>query len=77
MVLVQLANSSDVSTVKALFQDRIDYMTGADGNMPGAWYPGPTEMWLNSSRIVSNGNYVMLVVNENCDAIVNAFNGLF
>ena len=77
VVLVQLANSSDVSTVKALFQDRIDYMTGADGNMPGAWYPGPTEMWLNSSRIVSNGNYVMLVVNENCDAIVDAFNALF
>ena len=77
VVLVQLTNSSDVNTVKALFQDRIDYMTGADGNMPGAWYPGPTEMWLNSSRIVSNGNYVMLVVNENCDAIVNAFNGLF
>ena len=77
VVLVQLTNSSDVNTVKELFQDRIDYMTGADGGQPGAWYPGPTEMWLNSSRIVSNGSYVMLVVNENCDAIVNAFNGLF
>ena len=77
VVLVQLTNSSDVNTVKELFQDRIDYMTGADGGQPGAWYPGPTEMWLNSSRIVSNGNYVMLVVNENCDAIVDAFNALF
>ena len=77
VVLVQLTNSSDVNTVKELFQDRIDYMTGADGGQPGAWYPGPTEMWLNSSRIVSNGSYVMLVVNENCDAIVDAFNGLF
>ena len=77
VVLVQLTNSSDVNTVKELFQDRIDYMTGADGGQPGAWYPGPTEMWQNSSRIVSNGNYVMLVVNENCDAIVNDFNALF
>lgn len=77
VVLVQLTNSSDVNTVKELFQDRIDYMTGADGGQPGAWYPGPTEMWLNSSRIVSSGSYVMLVVNENCDAIVDAFNALF
>lgn len=77
VVLVQLTNSSDVNTVKELFQDRIDYMTGADGGQPGAWYPDPTEMWLNSSRIVSNGSYVMLVVNENCDAIVDAFNALF
>ena len=77
VVLVQLTNSSDVNTVKELFQARIDYMTGADGGQPGAWYPGPTEMWLNSSRIVSNGSYVMLVVNENCDAIVDAFNALF
>ena len=77
VVLVQLTNSSDVNTVKELLQDRIDYMTGADGGQPGAWYPGPTEMWQNSSRIVSNGSYVMLVVNENCDAIVDAFNALF
>ena len=77
VVLVQVADSADVGTVKALFQDRIDYMTGADGGMPGAWYPGPTEMWLNSSRIVSQGNYVMLVVCDSCDAIVSEFNALF
>lgn len=75
--LVQVKDSADVDTVKAIFQARIDYMTGADGGMPGAWYPGPTEMWQNSSRIVSNGNYVMLVVNESCDSIVNDFNALF
>ena len=77
VALVQVSDSADVEAVKAIFQARIDYMTGADGGMPGAWYPGPTEMWLNSSRIVSNGNYVMLVVNESCDAIVNDFNALF
>lgn len=77
VALVQVSDSADVEAVKAIFQARIDYMTGADGGMPGAWYPGPTEMWQNSSRIVSNGNYVMLVVNESCDAIVNDFNALF
>ena len=77
VALVQVSDSADVEAVKAIFQARIDYMTGADGGMRGAWYPGPTEMWLNNSRIVSNGNYVMLVVNESCDAIVNDFNALF
>ena len=77
VILVQVTNSADVDAVKALFQDRIDYMTGADGGQPGAWYPGPTEMWLNSSRIVSNGNYVMLVVTDHCDSIVSDFNALF
>ena len=72
VALVQVSDSADVDAVKAIFQARIDYMVEG-----GAWYPGPTEMWQNSSRIVSNGNYVMLVVNENCDAIVSDFNALF
>ena len=72
VALVQVTDSADVEAVKTIFQARIDYMVEG-----GAWYPGPTEMWQNSSRIVSNGNYVMLVVNESCDAIVNDFNALF
>ncbi|MBS5590657.1 MAG: Ig-like domain-containing protein [Clostridiales bacterium] len=76
--LVQVKDSKDVDTVKSIFQARIDRMTGADGQgNPGAWYPGPTEQWKNNSRVVSNGNYVMMVVHENCDAIVDAFNALF
>jgi len=75
--LVQVKDSKDVDTVKAIFQARIDYMVG-DGNGPGgAWYPGPTEQWQNNSRVVSNGNYVMMVVHESCDDIVNEFNALF
>ncbi|KQM10938.1 hypothetical protein AOA80_10975 [Methanomassiliicoccales archaeon RumEn M1] len=75
--LVQVKDSKDVDTVKAVFQARIDYMVG-DGNGPGgAWYPGPTEQWQNNSRIVSNGNYVMMVVHENCADIVKEFNALF
>ena len=72
VALVQVTNSADVDAVKAIFQARVDYMVES-----GAWYPEPTAMWQNSSRIVSNGNYVMLVVNESCDAIVNDFNALF
>lgn len=70
--LVEVSNSKDVDTVKSIFQTRIDYMVNG-----GAWYPEPTEQWTNNSRVVSNGSYVMMVVHENCDDIVNAFNGLF
>ncbi|RKI67347.1 hypothetical protein D7V91_10035 [bacterium 1xD42-67] len=75
--LVQVSDAKDVETVKDIFQARIDYMVG-DGNGPGgAHYPGPTDMWENQSRIVSNGDYVMLIVHPNCDDIVNEFNALF
>lgn len=70
--LVEVSDSKDVDTVKSIFQSRIDYMVNG-----GAWYPAPTEQWTNNSRVVSNGNFVMMVVHENCDDIVEAFNGLF
>ena len=38
---------------------------------------GSTSLWTNSSRVVSNGNYVMMVVHEDCDQIVDEFNALF
>ena len=70
--LVQVKDSKDVDTVKSIFQTRIDGMING-----GAWYPEPTRIWPENSRVVSNGNYVMMVVHENCDAIVDAFNALF
>ena len=70
--LAEVTDSRDVETVKGIFQTRIQQMI--DG---GAFYPGPTEQWTNNSRVVSNGNYVMMVVHENCDDIVNAFQELF
>ena len=70
--LVQVKDSADVDTVKAIFQARIDGMING-----GAWYPEPTRIWTECSRVVSNGNYVMMVVHEDCDAIVDAFNALF
>ena len=70
-------NSGDVQAVKDIFQARIDYQVG-DGTSPGgAWYPAPTEMWRNESRIVSNGNFVMLVAHTGADAVVEQFNALF
>lgn len=72
LALVQVKDSKDAAAVKAILQARVDYMI--DG---GAWYTDPTELWTSSSRVVSNGNYVMMVVNENCDAIVDDFNALF
>lgn len=75
--MVQAKNAEDADKVREIFQARIDYMAG-DGEGPGgALYPGPTEQWTNNSRVVSNGNYVMMVVHENCDDIVAAFNALF
>lgn len=70
--LVQVKDSKDVATVKAIFQARIDSMVNG-----GAWYPEPTLIWSEQSRVVSNGNYVMMVVGEDCDSIVKDFNALF
>ncbi|MDE6280721.1 MAG: DUF4358 domain-containing protein, partial [Oscillospiraceae bacterium] len=75
--LVQVKDSADVAAVKTVFQARIDYMVG-DGNGPGgAQYPMAMDQWENNSRVVSNGNYVMMVIHENCDEIVSLFNALF
>ena len=77
IALVEAASSADVETIKGIFQSRIDYQVGDGENPGGAWYPEPTEMWKNNSRIVSNGNYVMLVAFENADGVVDSFNALF
>lgn len=72
LVLVQVTDSKDVDTVKSILQSRVDYMV--DG---GAWYPEPTALWEGSSRVVSNGCYVMMVVNADCESIVRDFDALF
>ena len=78
LALVQTGDIEDVAAVEDIFQARIDYMVG-DGNGPGgAWYPQPTEVWENNSRIVSNGTYIMFVVHPTkCDDIVDDFKALF
>lgn len=72
MALVQVTNAQDVSKVKDIFQARIDGMING-----GAFYPSDVENWTNNSQIVTNGDYVALVVSTDKDAIVEAFNALF
>ena len=72
IVLVEVTNSSDVDKVKDILQSRIDAQVEG-----GAWYPSAIDAWQNNSRIVSNGNYIMMVVSESCDSIVDDFNALF
>ena len=70
---VEVADEADVDAVKAIFQARIDAQV--DG---GAFYPEATEIWNTKSQIVTNGNFVMMVVDgTNGDAIVESFNALF
>ena len=75
--LVQAKNAQDAAKVKDIFQARVDYMAGDGENPGGAFYPGPTELWMNHSQVVINGNYVMLVVGDDCEQIVSDFNALF
>lgn len=70
--LVQVKDGKDVDAVKKIFQARIDAQAGG-----GAWYPQAVDNWMNNSRVVSNGNYVMMVVHESCDDIVKEFHALF
>lgn len=77
MALAESKNADGAQAIQDVFQARIDYQVG-DGNGPGgAFYPETTRQWEENSRIAVNGNYVMLVVSENADAIVEDFNHLF
>ena len=77
IALVEVKNAADVQKVKDIFQARIDAQVGTDDAPGGAWYPETIEGWKNNSRIVSNGNYVMLIVWEKADQFVEQFNALF
>lgn len=72
LALIEVTDSKDVDGVKAILQARIDGMING-----GAWYPEPTRIWTECSRVVSNGNYILMVVHEQCDAIADDFNALF
>lgn len=72
IVLIEVGSASDVDAVKAILQARIDAQAGG-----GAWYPDTVDGWKNNSRIVSNGNYIMMIVHQDCDSIVGDFNALF
>ena len=70
LAMVQAKNADDATKVKEIFQARMDSKrTDGPGN-----YPEEVEMWQRSSKVTVNGNYVMLVNHEDCDAIVSEFN---
>ncbi len=70
--LVEAKNADDAKAVADLFQTRIDSMTEEGMN-----YPDTIENWQNNAKIVTNGNYVMLVCSADSAAIVDDFNALF
>jgi len=72
IVLVQVKDSKDIDAVKTAMQTRIDNQVNG-----GAWYPESTRIWTECSKIVTNGNYVMMIVNEDYESIVKDFNALF
>lgn len=77
LVVMRVADESDIERTTEILQSRIDYMVG-DGSGPGgAWYPEPTEVWQNNSRIVAHGSYLMFVVHPLVDEIVPLFDALF
>lgn len=78
LALVEVKNSADVQKVKDIFQARIDAMVGTDDAPGGAYYPASIEGWKTGSRIVSKGNYVMMIAfPDGVDQIVADFNGQF
>lgn len=70
--LVQVSDTADVGAVKSIFQARVDAQIEAN-----KLYGAAADAYEFNSRIVSNGSYVMLIVSEDCDAIVDEFNALF
>ena len=72
VVLVEVENAEDVEKVQEILQARIDAQIAG-----GAWYPETIEGWKNNSRIAVSGNCVMMIAYSECDAVVDAFNGLF
>lgn len=56
VVMVEVANASDVDTVKQIFQARIDTLAG------DTEYVNEAELWKNNAQISVNGNYVVLEV---------------
>jgi len=71
IAMAEVKNSADAEKVKTIFQARVDYMVES-----GAFYAEATAMWENNARVVSVGNYVLMVVSTDCDAIVSDFKAL-
>ena len=73
IVMVECANAADVAAVKAIFNTRIDNMVNDHMN-----YPLVIDAWETEAKVVSNGNFVaLLVISGMTDEVVANFNALF
>ena len=73
IVMVECANAADVDTVKAIFKARIAAQVDDHTN-----YPMVIEAWETEAKVVSNGNFVaLLVISGMTDQVVANFNALF
>lgn len=73
IVMVECANAADVAAVKAIFNARISAQVDNHFN-----YPMVIEAWEREAKVVSNGNFVaLLVVSGMTDEVVANFNALF
>ena len=70
--LAEAKDAAQAAQAAKIFQARIDAQVNG-----GGWYPATIEGWENNSRIVTNGNYVMMLAIENNQPYVDAFNALF
>ena len=73
LALVQAKSAGDAAKVKEIFDARVTAKTTVGPNN----YPEEVELWQRCAKVVSNGNYVMLVNHEDSEAIVSEFNALF
>ena len=73
IVMVECANAADVETVKGIFRARIDAQANDHFN-----YPMVIEAWETEATVVSNGNFVaLLVISGMTEQVVSNFNALF
>lgn len=73
IVMVECANAADVEAVKTIFKARISAQVDNHFN-----YPMVIEAWEREAKVVSNGNYVaLLVISGMTDEVVSNFNALF
>lgn len=76
-VFIEVEDSGDVETVRAILQARIDEQVGTDDEPGDAWYPSAIEAWKNNSTVISHGNYVAMIVCKQYSGIAEDFNALF
>ena len=70
--LAEANNAEEAAKIADIFQARIDAQVNG-----GGWYPATIEGWQLNSKIVTNGNYVMMVAIEDNADYIAAFNNLF